>query len=580
MSTIAAQPMGYQAFNTNQCFDPDMDSLIDFNAIQSPAPASSSQMAPSTVASTMASPTNSILPLDQAEDHQTPAKPSHEYELFKQQTGLPSGSLPGIQMPSMNQPMRESFNFSNSGLGFDDGWGDFDMDTNMGNSGPVPNFMFGSEGQQKDDFVDPHNIQQQSQQNIRFFPGMHQQQAALAAKAQAQAQQQRQQQMLQQQQQQQHQHHQQQREQQGRHHAQRKSAQFTDARTEETIARVVNQIRQNSILHSQQADANGSGVLPHIVKMKKDEEEMDEDERLLASEEGKKLSSKERRQLRNKVSARAFRSRRKEYISQLEGEVAAKQTEANELLMQNRALMEENARSRAFIERLLRHQAFVPFLDELSRDPALSEPAKMPAAPVSQAPAQQNFNTAPPMMKESSHENTSQMGMSMIPEQSSMAFDMNNNNVNYFPGSGFNFNQPQVFAVLELPEGPTHPFELEGLSGKGSSSIFSPVEETVKPDFPVIERPEFVAEKPAASETAEVEEVDDGNPDFALYFNSPAPSSASYQESLFGHIAPEKAFARIEVTLNNETPEQQQQRFDRATAKLDAACERVLAMCL
>ena len=34
-------------------------------------------------------------------------------------------------------------------------------------------------------------------------------------------------------------------------------------------------------------------------------------ERLLASEEGKKLSSKERRQLRNKVSARAFRSRRK-----------------------------------------------------------------------------------------------------------------------------------------------------------------------------------------------------------------------------------------------------------------------------
>jgi len=46
-------------------------------------------------------------------------------------------------------------------------------------------------------------------------------------------------------------------------------------------------------------------------KNKKDEEDMDEDERLLASEEGKKLSSKERRQLRNKVSARAFRSRRK-----------------------------------------------------------------------------------------------------------------------------------------------------------------------------------------------------------------------------------------------------------------------------
>ena len=45
--------------------------------------------------------------------------------------------------------------------------------------------------------------------------------------------------------------------------------------------------------------------------MRKEEDDMDEDERLLASEEGKKLSSKERRQLRNKVSARAFRSRRK-----------------------------------------------------------------------------------------------------------------------------------------------------------------------------------------------------------------------------------------------------------------------------
>jgi hypothetical protein len=52
-------------------------------------------------------------------------------------------------------------------------------------------------------------------------------------------------------------------------------------------------------------------ILPHIARMKKEEEDMDEDERLLASEEGKKLSSKERRQLRNKVSARAFRSRRK-----------------------------------------------------------------------------------------------------------------------------------------------------------------------------------------------------------------------------------------------------------------------------
>jgi hypothetical protein len=51
--------------------------------------------------------------------------------------------------------------------------------------------------------------------------------------------------------------------------------------------------------------------LGNLPRAKKEDDEMDEDERLLASEEGKKLSSKERRQLRNKVSARAFRSRRK-----------------------------------------------------------------------------------------------------------------------------------------------------------------------------------------------------------------------------------------------------------------------------
>lgn len=48
-----------------------------------------------------------------------------------------------------------------------------------------------------------------------------------------------------------------------------------------------------------------------MAKVRKDEADMDEDERLLASDKGKKLSSKERRQLRNKVSACAFRSRRK-----------------------------------------------------------------------------------------------------------------------------------------------------------------------------------------------------------------------------------------------------------------------------
>merc|ERR1712029_1293644 len=138
----------------------------------------------------------------------------------------------------------------------------------------------------------------------------------------------------------------------------------SEPHVEESISRLLNQMRQQSTA-SMDDDGSPGGLLPQIARMKKDEEEMDEDERLLASDEGKKLSSKERRQLRNKVSARAFRSRRKEYISQLEGEVALKTQEASTLRQENGALLQENERYRGLIETLLRHPAFTPFINDI-----------------------------------------------------------------------------------------------------------------------------------------------------------------------------------------------------------------------
>lgn len=66
-------------------------------------------------------------------------------------------------------------------------------------------------------------------------------------------------------------------------------------------------------------------------RVKKKLSEMDEDEKLLASEEAKSLTSRQRRQLRNRVSARHFRLRRKEYISHLEGLVVNMTTKINRL---------------------------------------------------------------------------------------------------------------------------------------------------------------------------------------------------------------------------------------------------------
>jgi len=136
-------------------------------------------------------------------------------------------------------------------------------------------------------------------------------------------------------------------------------------------------------------------VLPHIARMKKDQEEMDEDERLLASEEGKKLTSKERRQLRNKVSARAFRSRRKEYIGQLEAEVAKKANENQTLAEENARLQAENQRLEDLTRLLLRSDAFSTFLDQMSAPVAQqfqqhttpAAPAPAPSAPTTTEPS-------------------------------------------------------------------------------------------------------------------------------------------------------------------------------------------------
>lgn len=135
-----------------------------------------------------------------------------------------------------------------------------------------------------------------------------------------------------------------------------------------------------------------SELLPHIARLKKEEEEMDDDERLLASEEGKRLSSKERRQLRNKVSARAFRSRRKEYISQLEAEVAKKAQEAESAREANKRLEEENSRLRGFTEMLMKHSAFREFLNDMTTP--LTNPVHVPQQQ-QQLQAPQQFNITP-----------------------------------------------------------------------------------------------------------------------------------------------------------------------------------------
>ncbi len=240
--------------------------------------------------------------------------------------------------------------------------------------------------------------------------------------------------------------------------------------------------------------------------------------------------------------------------------------------------MEENARSRAFIERLLRHQAFTPFLEELSRDEALQPKASIASASNNvAAPAPTSFQTQQ-FGGMSQAENT-HVGMTMIPETqvdfSMLNLNTNTNNSGSWGNGGFSFQQPRVFAVLELPEGPSNPLDAEAMTGKVHRSIFeesSPVDE-VKPDFPVIERP-VEAKEVTVVATEEVEEEDS---EYDLYNSSSASAPVQNHEILFTN--PEKALAHFSLTVSDEAQEALlADRLERRIAAMEPALQRLAAI--
>ena len=231
--------------------------------------------------------------------------PSYVYDQFSQQTGFARGAL------------AETFNINkNTGLQYHQGNNGFIMPTETLNMGELDDFDFSRgdmdfqtdsspiflpDGQTQ--FVSPNTLTQptSSVPVKRIYPGMHSQQAAQAKAQQAS----KQEQLARQQQQ---------RSQGTKSNAgpsPTKAPSAKDPLVEESISKVLNRMRQASAASVSEEDDSPTGGMSGMARIKKDEDDMDEDERLLASEEGKKLSSKERRQLRNKVSARAFRSRRK-----------------------------------------------------------------------------------------------------------------------------------------------------------------------------------------------------------------------------------------------------------------------------
>ena len=330
-TTTLAPDLDHQDFHTlpttmshlNTNFD-DYDSFLkfesDFTPVStSPGVKSESMLTPqSTIPNSATSFATSSTPL-------TFPGPSFQYDAYHQQTGIPIGALAstfninkatglqyhegngGFVMPTetLNMPLSnlDEFDFSRNPS-------DMDFDTESPND--LPTIFYPERSSGPAQFVSPATLVAQNNTSSapiqRIYPGMHSQQAAQAKAQQAQ----KQEQMARQQQQQQQ-----------RPQGQKplpgpsptKVHQVKDPLVEESISKVLNRMRQASVTSPVESDGTTMTGMSNMPRAKKDDEEMDDDERLLASEEGKKLSSKERRQLRNKVSARAFRSRRKGMLS-------------------------------------------------------------------------------------------------------------------------------------------------------------------------------------------------------------------------------------------------------------------------
>ncbi|KAI9810092.1 MAG: hypothetical protein M1827_006703 [Pycnora praestabilis] len=638
---------------TSGCFDPlDIDSFINYDQVVYQSPSDSSSLSRSQNASHSSSSTGhqatALLISSQSNSQQNLPPPSHQYDSYQQQTGLPVDGLALAYKQASNLPLirnQTSFDTSNDsffgvspnnefidfsvGSGSNpsfDGPSDMDIEYDSPSRDGFPPFFYPTERSLSSnaEYIDPSAISGQdelatpsdladvspAQSNVgRLWPGMHQQQAAQAAlaKAQVQAQGQTQAEAHNQQQKQQRLAHQQQAHQQSNvpQYPRQQSAGSSRAAShlqkdpvvEEKISQLLNSMRQSSVMSLTDDDAstpNGNGSLPHIARMRKEEEDMDEDERLLASEEGKKLSSKERRQLRNKVSARAFRSRRKEYIGQLEGEIAAKTNEANDLKVNNRALMDENTRLSDLTRMLLSSSAFSTFLDDLSASgvPSMTPSVRQPIAstkdvkPVTRKDANP-YQASQQQVQDQSH-GEPQIGMALVPDHTMDLSLLNLNNSNAWAnmGAGWNSNQPQVFSVLDVPEGPAiDEIDVGMLSGKTSNFVGSNLcNQEGKNELPTVEPMPICKVETTDKSSCPVQSpaigLDESDPAFALFVDSPTSKGSTTvrcAEQMLTSSKPETTSNHIDLISNSEGNSDGEELSTATMEKFEWMCNSVEA---
>lgn len=296
---------------------------------------------------------------------------------------------------------------------------------------------------------------------------------------------------------------------------------------------------------------------------------------------------------------------RVEYIGQLEGEIAAKQSEADDLRRKNEDLMAENTRLTDLTRMLLSSSAFSTFLNDLSGTGA---PASMPEPTQSQNqtsnprpqsaasrkdvnPNQVTSHQAPSQQQHNMH-----VGLTMIPEESSFDYNATASMDSTYTGN-MDFGSlydAQVYAVTSVPQGPAvDSIDFAMLHGKTSNFVGSYLEADDCKTEPAVFEPLPSVEKmemPRPIEVSSVEDdIDASDPSFALFLDQPSsntlpsPCTVAPGDYIFGEIELDKAFGRIELIDADETNRPAGvslatiEKFERLCSRLEASSARINA---
>lgn len=226
---------------------------------------------------------------------------------------------------------------------------------------------------------------------------------------------------------------------------------------------------------------------------------------------------------------------------------------------------------------LLGSPSFSDFLERLS-----TNPSQVPqAAPQIEQP--QMTRQAPKDVNPyAAHQQRQSIGVVMMPEQ----------NMDF---SAFgDFQQPQVFAVLETPEAPMN-IDTAALAGKKSNFVGQSCEsEDEKVEMPVIEQLPARKEKatgPKVIETPVVMDEDfENDPDFALYHESSSATSTDFTSTeldtedaledadIFRGVQSEKFLARYELldaSIEEQNTALAMASVQRRFASLEGICSRL-----